>query len=121
MSTLASAGTSKRRAQTVPRIIGRDCRTITAISDALVSLGIQVLSSSSNDRLLKSRQTYLYTRCTSCFPPSMSLHAIWRKTVLGGMLVGCAGVTLQCGGGSSSTPNSEAGAAGNGTVGGSAA
>src|SRR6478736_2450518 len=37
------------------------------------------------------------------------------------MLVGCAGVTLQCGGGSSSTPNSEAGAAGNGTAGGPAA
>ncbi|HET7538661.1 MAG TPA: vWA domain-containing protein [Polyangiaceae bacterium] len=52
----------------------------------------------------------------------MVLSAYWRKTLLGGLLVGCAGVTLQCGGSAPETPLAPGGAAGtaNGGTAGSA-
>jgi hypothetical protein len=53
----------------------------------------------------------------------MVLSANWRKTVLGGLLVGCAGVTLQCGGSPDSpfTPGAAAGTANGGAAGSSTA
>ncbi|HYQ42142.1 MAG TPA: vWA domain-containing protein [Polyangiaceae bacterium] len=53
----------------------------------------------------------------TCFPRPMFVRAIWRKTMLGGLLVGCAGVTLHCGGSPSPFSGADAGSSNSGTAG----